>query len=84
MFDVYCFYLLIFKLLTLRDDFNPKKKDETFWNNSSLSTQKHAYWRLYYNPELFKITLGKERTQMNECVDSAMLSKTRGQLQVQT
>jgi hypothetical protein len=57
---------------------------KTFWNNSSLSTQKHAYGCLFYNTELIKITLEKERTQMDECVDSAMLSKTRGQLQIQT
>jgi len=31
------------------------KRMKTFWNDSSLSTQKHAYWRLYYNPELYKL-----------------------------
>ena len=63
---------------------NRKQRMKTFRNNSSLSTQKHAYCCLYCNPELIKVTLGKERTQMDECVDSAMLSKTRGQLQIQT
>jgi hypothetical protein len=59
---------------------NRKKRMKTFWNNSSLSTQKHVY----YIPELIKVSVGKERTQMVECVDSATLSKTRGQLQIQT
>jgi hypothetical protein len=60
------------------------KRMKTFWNNFSLSTQKHAHWRLYYNTELIKITLEKEQTQKDKCVDSAMLSETRGQLQTQT
>lgn len=59
------------------------KRMKTFWNNSSLSTQKHAYLRLYYNTELIKVTLEKQRTQKDKCVDSAMLSETRGQLQIQ-
>jgi hypothetical protein len=44
---------------------NRKQKDEKVCNKSSLSTQKHVYWRLYYNPELIKITLGKKLTQMD-------------------
>jgi len=61
-----------------------KKRTKLFGITSHCTHKNTRIGVLYYNPELIKKTLGKERTQMDECVDSAMLSKTRGHLQVQT